>query len=112
MLFAEYYHPKMLYALLGYAARELDSKIEITVVSTIVDAETVKAVINMCNPKLLGMVRFFSLPVKSKNWFSTALRNEIRDGFDYIEYNGGMSIDDEYLLHLKDLSSVLFDKII
>ena len=98
----------MLFALLGYAERELNSKLQITVAtSSSLNLDNLKGVISHCSPQLLKMVRFILLPAMSKSWFSDALRDDVADGYDYIEYNGGMSFDTNYMVQLQDLSSVI-----
>ncbi len=111
VLFAEYFNPKMLFALLGYLAREqLGAKVEVTVASSSLSAESIRAVVAHCSPQLVDAVQFVALSAGGKagaQWFSGALRDRggLR-GYDYVEYGGAMFADQHYMSQLKDLISV------
>jgi hypothetical protein len=114
VLFAEYFNPKNLYSLLGRTKFPIGSHLEITVLvpsGTIAQKirETVKQCMNSC--KSLEIIEL-SLNEYSKQLMSKMMVRKNKGTsyadylYDFIEYNGGMSIDPLYKEILNMMSKV------
>ena len=106
VLFAEYFNPKNVLSLVSYAYRELNSNIEITVLSSS-SFEYLKSIITRCSPTSLNMIKFVELKASHSGPLSTSLLEHVGDGYDYIEYNCGCTVNKDYLQQLKDLAKVV-----
>lgn len=112
ILFAQYFNPKMLYNLLGYLQRLKFDNFEIVVLTTENGyADLIQSMIKQCGaffrvqyPLRKVQFVFDSLTSLSKN---PSLHPLMQQSFDYIEYNGGLSITNEQQIELQVLRSFL-----
>lgn len=117
VLFAEYFEPEMIYNLLGVFQREKFGFYEIIIVSEDIEKiNLIKENINYCGQKLeikFGKVVYKTLSLK--DYLNTTVKSLKTKGvktqlFDYIEYNGGISISDQYSTQLSNFNLLLKPK--
>lgn len=110
ILFAEYFNLRNIYSLLVFAKKyKLESKLEIIVLTSNQQMEAeIRGTAQFCLStvsSLLSSIKFITWDATGR--ISQALKASNYGYFDYIEYNGGISLDPNYLEHLADLKMMI-----
>ena len=104
VLFAEYFNPRMLYNLIGAAARRINSRIKIIVVrNNAADVQLMKDTIAECGSSA-RTVEFITAPLRD---FLASWGSKPELEFDLVEYNAGVNLSPTYMTDLALLHKVL-----
>mmetsp|Transcript_25503 Transcript_25503/g.37637 ORF Transcript_25503/g.37637 Transcript_25503/m.37637 type:complete len:1617 (-) Transcript_25503:131-4981(-) len=113
ILFAEHFNFRNLLYLIGFAhGNNLEHKLQITVLTSQSELkQALKQRVELCLHKSLILDHVTFIDLRNGQRFSDALRGDA-DGstdnyYDYVEYNGGMSLSSEYSQHLNDLKTLI-----
>ena len=114
VLFAEYFTNEMIYGLIGNFATLDFKNFELYILSPkdLIE-EDIRGHLEYCSmiAKFNKLVSIIFIHQSLDSYFNTRSRSSTFDTyFDYIEYNGGLSMSQSYMNHLSQLGKLLSDR--